>query len=107
MILVFQIIFFVCILGILFIIFKKIPKLLDYPRHSFEGVSFLKVTKEKLNLVKEKKDVFWHDNFIPRLEKTLRKIKIILLKLDNFLAKRADKLRDKIKKRENGEENED
>ena len=100
MIIFLQIIFALSFLGIIFIVFKKIPLLLDYSRHSSRGVSFLEVARNQFDKIKDKPDSFWNDKLIPKTEKFLRRIKIILLKFDNFLAKRTDKLRKKIKKRE-------
>lgn len=110
MILFFQIIFVLSLLGILYFIIRRIPDILKLPRkEEFEtevGV-IQKNIQEQWDKVKEKADKseFLHDTIIPKTEKVLRKTKIILLKLDNFLAKRVNKLRRKIRKRkeENGE----
>lgn len=100
-IIIFQIIFILAVLGILFFVFRKIPALLEHPRHSEKGGVIYKNIHKQLGKAKEKVEAseFLHETVIPRTEKFLRKSKIILLKLDNFLAKRADKLREKIKKR--------
>jgi len=100
-IIIFQIIFILAVLGILFFIFRKIPTLLEHPRRSEKGGVIYKNIHKQLGKAKEKVEAseFLHETVIPRTEKFLRKSKIILLKLDNFLAKRADKLREKIKKR--------
>jgi len=108
MILFFQIIFVLSLLGILFFVLRRIPDLLKLPRkEEFETEvgSIQKNIQEQWGKVKEKADKseFLHDMIIPKTEKALRKTKVVLLKLDNFLAKRANKLRYKIKKRQNGE----
>lgn len=63
--------------------------------------------QEKIGEIKEKTSIskFWHEIIIPKIEKILRKFKVIILKLDNFLAKKVDKMREKIKRRENGKNN--
>jgi flagellar basal body-associated protein FliL len=100
-IIVFQIIFILAVLGILFFISRKIPVLLEYPRRSKKGDIIYENIRKQLGKAKEKVEAseFLHERVIPRTEKFLRKSKIILLKLDNFLAKRANKLRERIKKR--------
>lgn len=100
-IIIFQIIFVLAVLGILFFIFRKIPALLEYPRRSEKGDVIYENIRKQLGKAKEKVEAseFLHETVIPRTEKFLRKSKIILLKLDNFLAKRANKLRERIKKR--------
>lgn len=59
--------------------------------------------QEKIVEIKKKTSIskFWHEIIIPKIEKTLRKFKVIILKFDNFLAKKIDKMRKKIKRREN------
>jgi hypothetical protein len=99
LILIFQIIFGISIIGVLVIVFRKIPVILRYPRHPFEEVSLLDKVKEKIN-----SSNFFHEVFVHRAEKILRKIKIFILKIDNFLAKRVDRLRDKIKRKKEEEE---
>ena len=100
-IIIFQIIFWLSILGILFIVFRKIPSLLEHERTSSEKVLIYKNLQEQWKKVKEKAETseFLHEVIIPKTEKALRKTKIILLKLDSFLAKRADRLRERVKKR--------
>lgn len=99
-----QIVFALSILGILIIIFRKIPIILKYPR-SAEDKEMIDLREQWEKIKNETKiSTFFHDNFIPSTEKFLRRIKIILLKFDNFLARRVDKLRAKMKKR-NGEDN--
>ncbi len=95
LILVAQIIFGISVLGILFILFRKVPILLRYPRHSFEEISlygFLQKLKNRM-LAND----FFHLKIFPLLEKILRKIKIWVLKLDNVLAKLVSRLRHKRK----------
>lgn len=100
-IIVFQIVFGLSILGILFIVFRKIPSLLEYERTGSEKVLIYKNLQERWKKVKEKAEAseFLHEAIILKTEKVLRKTKIILLKLDNFLAKRADRLKERVKKR--------
>jgi len=98
-ILIFQIIFGISIIVVLVIAFRKIPTILRYPRHPFEEVSLLDKVKEKIN-----SSSFFHEVFVHRTEKILRKIKIFVLKIDNFLAKRVDRLRDRTRKKKEDEE---
>lgn len=104
---IFQIIFVLGILGILLIIFRKIPALLEYPRRTEKGDVIYENVRKQWKKVKDKAETseFFHETVLPKTEKFLRKTKVILLKLDNFLAKRADKLKERVKKRkrENGE----
>ncbi len=95
-----QIIFTVCVVGVLFIALRKVPVILRYPRHPFENVSLIDKVKGKIN-----SSNFFHEVFVHRAEKILRKIKIFVLKIDNFLARRVDRLRDKIRKKKEEEEN--
>jgi hypothetical protein len=90
---VFQIIFIAGIIGILVIIFRKIPIILRYPREPFEEVSIVGL----LERVRQKitSNEFFHGIALPKTEKFLRKIKIFVLKLDNFLTKMVSKLRHK------------
>jgi len=101
-ILVSQIIFGLSIIGILVIILRKVPIILRYPRHPFENISLVDKVKEKIN-----SSNFFHEIFVHRAEKFLRKIKIIVLKFDNFLARIVDRLRNRIKRRKEEEEEND
>jgi len=96
-----QIIFGLSILGIIIIVFKKIPAILKLPRYSYEKTSDNGNLREQWDKIKEESGVsgFFHNVFFPKMEKFLRKIKIILLKFDNFLAKRVDNLRKRMKSR--------
>jgi len=111
LILIAQIVFIVGIIGILVIIFRKIPIILRYPREPFEEVSIsgmLQKVKTKLTA-----NEFFHAKVLPITEKILRKIKIFVLKLDNFLAKMVSGLRHRRKnieeeiemKNDNGDDN--
>jgi hypothetical protein len=109
MIIAAQIIFALSIIGILVIILRKIPIILRYPRQPFEEVSLAGIL-EKLRS-KITSNEFFHAMALPITEKLLRKIKIFVLKLDNFLAKLVSRLRHKrnnieeeIKNGSNGEE---
>lgn len=101
LILISQIIFALSVLGILFLIFRRIPDLLEFPRSDSEKALVYETIRGYWKKLKQKAEAsgFLHDAVIPKTEKVLRKTKIILLKLDNFLAKRVDKLRQKMKKR--------
>jgi hypothetical protein len=101
MIIAAQIIFGLSIGAILFIVFRKIPLLLEYPRHISGQILIFEKIRNQWKTIKSEVGAseFLHETIIPGTEKFLRKIKIILLKLDNFLAKRADNLRARIKKR--------
>ncbi len=102
LILISQIIFALSVVGILVIVLRKIPVILRYPRQPFEDVSLVEKVKEKIN-----SSSFFHEIFIHRTEKILRRIKIIVLRFDNFLARIVDRLRKKIKKKEEEEEKND
>jgi hypothetical protein len=91
MIITAQIVFFLSVIGILVIILRKIPIILRYPRQPFEEVSLAGVL-EKLR-TKLTSNEFFHAMALPITEKMLRKIKIFVLRLDNFLAKLVSRLR--------------
>ncbi|OGZ32824.1 MAG: hypothetical protein A2V69_03305 [Candidatus Portnoybacteria bacterium RBG_13_40_8] len=94
-----QIVFAISIIGILVIVLRKVPVILRYPRHPFEETSLLERVKTKIN-----SSNFFHEIFIHRTEKILRRIKIIVLKFDNFLARIVDRLRDRLKRRKEEEQ---
>jgi len=96
-----QIIFIVSVIGILVIVLRKVPVILRYPRHPYEEVSLWEKIRQKASSSR-----FFHEVVIPKIEKILRKIKIIVLKFDNFLAKKVDRLRDRIRKKKQEEEEE-
>jgi len=94
-IIVSQIIFGLSIIGILVIILRKVPIILRYPRQPFEEVSLsgiLERIKGKITT-----NEFFHGTALPTTEKILRKIKVFVLKLDNFLAKLVNRLRHRRK----------
>jgi len=106
MILFFQIIFGLSVAGALFFIFKKIPVLLNYPRHPFEEISLKQKFFDRLKVIKDKtgqSDLF-HESVMPIMEKFLRRFKVFILKLDNLLAKIVSRLRKRAKKREDEED---
>jgi hypothetical protein len=110
MILVFQIILGLSIAGFLVMVFRKIPVLLNYPRHPFEEVSLKQKIRNKIKNLKEKtgQSDFLHEAVIPNTEKFLRRFKILVLKIDNFLARIVDRIsRKKKEKQENEEEDND
>jgi len=96
LIIISKIIFALSFLGILFIIFRKLPALSRSPEESFvKGLSikttsdWFKQTKKKLIL-----SYFFRTIIIGNLEKSLRKLKILTLKIANIL----EKLLRKVKK---------
>jgi len=105
MILAFQIILGVGIAGFLVMVFRKIPVLLNYPRHPFEKVSLKQRIQERIKNFKERtgKSDFLHEAVMPKTEKFLRKFKILILKLDNFLAKIVSHISRKKKEKEEGD----
>ncbi|HUT96099.1 MAG TPA: hypothetical protein VMW82_00840 [Candidatus Paceibacterota bacterium] len=106
MILVFQIILGVGIAGFLIIAFRKIPVLLNYPRSSFEKNSLWQKiynTWQEIKKNANESDLL-HESIMPRTEKFLRKFKVFVLKLDNFLAKLVGHLRKKGQERKDKEE---
>lgn len=96
-----QIIFGLSILGILYFILRRIPDLLEYPRYSSKIVPMRERIFNQWQKIKEKTEAsgFLHDVIIPRTEKLLRRTKIVVLKFDNFLAKRVDRLRERMRRR--------
>lgn len=104
-----QIVFALSIIGILVIILRKVPIILRYPRQPFEEVSLAGIFEKIKSRVTSNE--FFHAMALPITEKFLRKIKIFVLKLDNFLAKLVSGLRHKRKnieeeiKNENDDEN--
>jgi hypothetical protein len=91
MIIAAQIVFALSVIGILVIVLRKIPIILRYPRQPFEEVSLAGVL-EKIR-TKLTSNEFFHTLALPVTEKMLRRIKIFVLKLDNFLAKLVSRLR--------------
>jgi predicted CopG family antitoxin len=107
MILFFQILLGVGIAGFLIMVFRKIPVLLNYPRHPFEEISLKQKVVNKLKKMKEnanQSDVL-HNAIIPKTEKFLRKSKILTLKMDNFLARIAGRLKKKKQEKEESDNN--
>lgn len=96
-----QIIFGLSILGILYFIFRRISDLLEYPRHSSKMIPIREKIRQQWQEKKEKIEAneFLHSTLIPKTEKFLRKTKIVVLKFDNFLAKKSERLRERVKKR--------
>jgi len=109
MIIIAQIVFILSVIGILVIVLRKIPIILRYPRQPFEEVSLAGIFEKLKNRLTSNE--FFHATALPITEKLLRKIKIFVLKLDNFLAKLVSRLRhrrknieEEIKNGSNGEE---
>lgn len=100
MVIISKIIFILCLLGILFIIGKKLPVLSQLPEKSLIGRFSFRPVFSWFKKVKEK---FISSNFfrdlLVGLEKSLRKFKILVLKVDNLLEKFLKKLK------KNSEEN--
>ena len=109
MILIFQILLGIGIAGFLIIAFRKIPVLLNYPRNSFEKVSIWQKIRNTWQEIKENANQsnLLHESIMPRTEKFLRKFKVFVLKLDNFLAKLVGHLRKKGQERKNQEEDDE
>ena len=108
MILAFQIMLGVGVAGFLIMIFRKVPVLLNYPRHPFEEASLKQKIQDKIRGLKEKtgQSDFLHQAVIPNTEKLLRRFKIFILKIDNFLARMVGHIsRKKKEKQESEEEN--
>jgi hypothetical protein len=108
MITVFQILLAISIAGILFLVFRKIPVLLNYPRRPFEEISLKQKLQNRWREIKEQigQSDSLHKKVIPQTEKFLRRLKVFVLKLDNILAKVVGKLRYRVKKHQNGGEDE-
>jgi hypothetical protein len=106
MILAFQIILGVGVAGFLVMVFRKVPVLLNYPRHPFEDVSLKQKIQNKIKTLKEKtgQSDFLHQTVLPNAEKFLRRFKIFILKIDNFLAKIVGHLRKTKQDKEESEE---
>ena len=98
-ILISKIVFALSLLGILFIIIRKIPLLSELSeRASVKKFSF----KPVFNRVGDTAKCFISGNFfqniiIGNLEKSLRKLKILALKLDNLLDKFLRKIKRNLK----------
>ncbi len=94
-ILIAKIIFLVCILGILFIIVRKIPAISRLPREaSVEKLSFRTIFILIKNIFKKLvSNNFFQNIFIGNLEKSLRKFKVVALKIDNIIDKIIRKLK--------------
>jgi len=85
--------FFFSFFGILAILWKKIPELAVLPeekKESFTGRTIRKL-KEQISRIKFFKSSFWLLTF----EKTLRKIRILSLKLDNFTFRLSRRLKER------------
>jgi hypothetical protein len=107
MILLFQILLGVGIAGFLIMVFRKIPVLLNYPRHPFEEISLKQKIANKFKKIKESanQSKILHNAIIPKTEKFLRKSKVLTLKMDNFLAKIAGHLKKKKQEKEENDNN--
>jgi len=74
-------------LGILFIIIRKIPVLSRLPEESFIESLSLRATFVRFKRVKNEFILshFFQSIIIGNLEKSLRRLKILILKMDNIL----------------------
>jgi len=101
LIIISQIIFVLSVLGILFLIFRRIPDLLEYPRYSSKMVPIHENLRKQWKKIQERVESseFLHEAIIPKTEKFLRKTKVVVLKFDNFLARKVNKLRQRTKRR--------
>ncbi len=89
--------FFFSFFGILTILWKKIPDLIVLPEEGKESFTqrTIKKLKEKILKTKILKSSFW---FLT-LEKVLRKIRILSLKVDNFTFHLSRKLKERAKEK--------
>jgi len=106
MILAFQIILGVGVAGFLVMIFRKVPVLLNYPRHPFEEVSLKQKIQDRIKNLKEKtsQSNFLHEAVFPNTEKFLRRFNIFVLKLHNLLTRISSRLRRKKQEKKESEE---
>ena len=89
LILISKIVFVLSFLGILFIIFRKVPALSRLPREPFIKKFSLKPVFALFgnSLGQVASSNFFQKNIVGGLEKSLRRFKILALKLDNLLDK--------------------
>lgn len=89
MIIISKIIFLLSVLGIAFIVFRKLPVLSHVPRdHSAGKFSFKAIFFWPGNIIKQfVSSIFFQGTILGNLEKSLRKFKILTLKIDNLLGK--------------------
>ena len=89
MIILSKIIFLLSILGIAFIIFRKLPALAHLPTESSIGkFSFKAIFIWPGKIIKQFiSSNFFQGTILGNLEKSLRKLKILTLKIDNILGK--------------------
>jgi hypothetical protein len=86
---------FLSFLGILGIFLKNYQKLLALPEKKVE-LSFLKFYEKIKDRIKENK-IFRRTFWETYLEKSLTKTRILILKVENFLYQRVQKLKEKKK----------
>jgi tetratricopeptide (TPR) repeat protein len=84
--------------GIIYIVFKKVPILVKLPQEPDASLPQISWRAKTLDMIK---DQIAHPNywlaFLGELEKTLRKIRIIFLKLDTFFISLIAKSRERSK----------
>ena len=106
MVLVFQILLGAGIAGFLFLAIRKIPVLLNYPRHPFEEISIKQKIQEKIKKITARtgETIFLHEAIIPKTEKFLRKFNLFIFKLHNLLTKITGHLKKKKEEQEKQDE---
>lgn len=90
-----QTVFILSILGILFIIGRKLPALSKLPEEPFiEKFSFKMIFRWPVAVIKRfASSNFFQNILIGDLEKSLRRFKIVALKIDNIIDKFIRKLK--------------
>ena len=90
-----KIVFILSLLGVLFIIFRKLPELSKLPGESSAGqFSFKSILSWPLVIIRQfTSSNFFQSVIVGNLEKSLRKFKIRALKINNILDKFLRKLK--------------
>ena len=106
-ILIAKIVFVLSLLGVLFIIIRKIPALTALPEESFvERFSFKVIIGFTTSALKGfTSSNLFKNTLIGKTEKFLRKFKILILKLDNALARFIKRIRKHSNNSENSSNN--
>lgn len=95
LVLIAQIIFIGSLLGMALIIFRKIPVLVSLPEVSQKKEGLLSQLRKKIGKISPFKN-FSYDLF---LQKILTRIRILILKIENFLLQRLQKLKQSSQKK--------
>ena len=92
-----KIVFIASIFGIAFIVFRKLPALAHLPgEYSVGKFSFRAIFAWPGNIIKQFiSSSFFQNTILGNLEKSLRKFKILALKIDNILDKFIRKFKKK------------